>query len=151
MGRTRTFDEATVLTDAAETFVLGGYEATSIDDLVSALGVHRGSLYNAFGSKRGLFLKALKRHVETTLVPLATDGIDAGTVAERLVQDSTLDLVLVAAIERGQVDVQVAEIVRSALAVVESAVGGKHDGTGEEEPSHALNLLGARLYARLAT
>ncbi|WP_197383232.1 TetR family transcriptional regulator [Mycolicibacterium mengxianglii] len=29
----------------------------SIDHLVDATGVHRGSLYGVFGSKRGLFLR----------------------------------------------------------------------------------------------
>jgi TetR/AcrR family transcriptional repressor of nem operon len=156
MGRTRSFDEATVLSDAGEVFVLRGYEATSIDDLVTALGVHRGSLYNAFGSKRGLFSKALDRHLEATLVPLISDGAAPDTVAERLVRGPALDLVLVAAIERGHVDRQVAETVRSALALVERAVGGKDRDTGRDGgtnaqlPTRALDLLGARLYARLA-
>ncbi|WP_408649259.1 helix-turn-helix domain-containing protein [Streptomyces herbicida] len=33
-------------------FAERGYEGTSVDDLVRALGVHRGSLYKVFGSKR---------------------------------------------------------------------------------------------------
>src|SRR6478609_7916838 len=147
MGRNRGFDEARVLRAAADTFVRGGYEATSIDDLVTALGVHRGSLYNAFGSKRGLFLKTLDRYIETELVPLT--GTDAGRVAEALVQRDTLDLVLVAAIERGHEDLQVAETVRSALSVVEQAVSGS--GNEDAEPQRAVELLGARLYARLTS
>lgn len=44
-----------MLATAAGLFARLGYEATSVDDLVRELGVHRGSLYGAFGSKRGLF------------------------------------------------------------------------------------------------
>lgn len=61
MGRTRSFDEATVVASAAEQFRSGGYEGTSLDDLLRVTGLHRGSLYQAFGSKRGLFLAALTR------------------------------------------------------------------------------------------
>ncbi|MEK8070049.1 TetR/AcrR family transcriptional regulator [Rhodococcoides navarretei] len=61
MGRTRSFDEATVVTSAAEQFRSTGYEGTSLDELLRATGLHRGSLYQAFGSKRGLFLAALTR------------------------------------------------------------------------------------------
>ncbi|MGV8875053.1 MAG: TetR/AcrR family transcriptional regulator [Rhodococcus sp. (in: high G+C Gram-positive bacteria)] len=61
MGRTRSFDEATVVASAAERFRSNGYEGTSLDDLLRATGLHRGSLYQAFGSKRGLFLAALTR------------------------------------------------------------------------------------------
>jgi len=36
-----------------------GYEATSLADLIEATGVQRQSLYNAFGGKRELFVRAL--------------------------------------------------------------------------------------------
>jgi len=36
-----------------------GYEATSITDLIDATGVKRQSLYNAFGGKQELFVRAL--------------------------------------------------------------------------------------------
>lgn len=45
----------------ASAFRATGYEGTSIDDLVQASGLHRGSLYKAFGSKRGLFIQALNQ------------------------------------------------------------------------------------------
>lgn len=45
-----------------ELFWERGYEATSVDDLVARLGVGRGSLYAAFGSKHALYLKALDRY-----------------------------------------------------------------------------------------
>jgi len=41
-----------------------GYEATSLSDLTSATGLHKGSLYKAFGDKHSLFIQALKRYLE---------------------------------------------------------------------------------------
>lgn len=46
---------------AAEVFGRLGYNACSVDDLVAATALQRGSLYKAFGSKRGLFEKVLVR------------------------------------------------------------------------------------------
>jgi len=58
MGRPRTFDEHEVIASAREQFRLTGYAGTSIDDLVRATGLGKGSLYGAFGDKHSLFLRA---------------------------------------------------------------------------------------------
>jgi len=55
MARPRAFDEALVLSQSRSLFAAQGYNGTSIDDLVKATGLLRGSLYKAFGSKRNLF------------------------------------------------------------------------------------------------
>lgn len=55
MARPRAFDEELVLSQARTLFASQGYNGTSIDDLVKATGLLRGSLYRAFGSKRNLF------------------------------------------------------------------------------------------------
>ena len=47
-----------------EAFWCKGYEATSLNDLMSATGLHKGSLYQAFGDKHSLFLAALKRYLD---------------------------------------------------------------------------------------
>jgi len=39
-----------------------GYEGCSISDLVEATGLHRQSLYNAYGDKKGLFMAAAARY-----------------------------------------------------------------------------------------
>lgn len=49
MGRPRGFDEDIILEAAAGAFARGGYEGTSIDDLVRTLGLHSGSLHQARG------------------------------------------------------------------------------------------------------
>lgn len=39
-----------------------GYEGTTMSDLVEGMGINKGSLYNAFGSKKALFDRALMRY-----------------------------------------------------------------------------------------
>lgn len=58
----RKFDEDAVLDRVMNAFWERGYEGTSVDDLVLASGLKRGSLYNAFGDKEKLFLRALERY-----------------------------------------------------------------------------------------
>ncbi|ERN45333.1 tetr family transcriptional regulator [Prescottella equi NBRC 101255 = C 7] len=41
-----------------------GYAGTSLDDLVAASGLGKGSLYGAFGDKRSLFLRVLREYDE---------------------------------------------------------------------------------------
>jgi TetR/AcrR family transcriptional repressor of nem operon len=61
-GRPRRFKEEKVLAAAADVFWKQGYHATSIDDLCKATGLLRGSLYGAFGDKRGILLAALHHY-----------------------------------------------------------------------------------------
>ena len=63
-GRPREFDIDKAIDRAMTLFWRQGYEGTSLSDLTNALGITRPSLYAAFGSKKGLFLKALDRYVE---------------------------------------------------------------------------------------
>lgn len=105
MGRNRGFDENAVVAAAALAFSEGGYEATSIDDLVHCTGLHRGSLYQAFGSKRGLFLLALRR----ATIELAAEPWTEPTVSGRL------DLLLVALLELGPRDRTIADLVDEAI------------------------------------
>src|ERR1700758_1797904 len=65
MAGVKQFDRDEVLDRAMAAFWTRGYEATSIDDLVEATGVGRGSLYGTFGDKRQLFLAALDRYWNT--------------------------------------------------------------------------------------
>ncbi|MGI9350349.1 MAG: TetR/AcrR family transcriptional regulator [Rhizobiaceae bacterium] len=63
MGRQLKFDEAEVIDKVIGVFMLKGYEATSVKDLVDATNVHPGSLYNSFGNKKHIYELALKRFV----------------------------------------------------------------------------------------
>ena len=59
MARPQEYDRAQVLDAAIEVFHRQGYAATSVPDLVEATGLQPGSLYAAFGNKRGVLLEAL--------------------------------------------------------------------------------------------
>jgi AcrR family transcriptional regulator len=63
-----------------------GYEGTTLPDLTRAMGINRPSLYAAFGSKEGLFRKALDRYAEgpAAYVREALDQPTARAVALRL-------------------------------------------------------------------
>jgi AcrR family transcriptional regulator len=65
-GRPRTFDSAVALDSAAELFWAKGFAETSLDDLSAAMGMGRPSIYNAFGDKEALFVRALERYRDTT-------------------------------------------------------------------------------------
>ena len=67
MAGVKQFDRYEVLDRAMAAFWTRGYEATSIDDLVEATGINRGSLYGTFGDKRRLFLMALDRYWDTVV------------------------------------------------------------------------------------
>lgn len=62
--RTAEYDRAFVLRSAMEAFRAKGYAKTTMQELVAATGLHPGSLYAAFGNKRGLLLAAVDHYVE---------------------------------------------------------------------------------------
>lgn len=87
-GRPREFDIDKAIERAMVLFWRKGYEGTSLTDLTQALGLTRPSLYAAFGSKEGLFRKALERYVDvpSRYVTEALKATTAHEVAERLLE-----------------------------------------------------------------
>jgi len=68
----KSFNEQDVIEKAMLVFWERGYEATSIANLIEGTGINRGSLYNAFGGKRQLFVQSLLKYdVETRRAFLA--------------------------------------------------------------------------------
>ncbi|MBE1441266.1 TetR/AcrR family transcriptional repressor of nem operon [Paenibacillus sp. OAS669] len=65
MVRPREFDEEQALDAALQLFWEKGYEATSLSDLTSRMGIQKPSLYAAFGDKKGLFEAALRKYTKT--------------------------------------------------------------------------------------
>ena len=82
-GRPRSFDEGAVLDRAVDLFWRQGFRTTTTRDLETSLGLSQSSLYNAFGSKRGLFVAALDRYEQMTVASLieplesCATGLDA--------------------------------------------------------------------------
>jgi TetR/AcrR family transcriptional repressor of nem operon len=63
LARSKEFDTTLVLHKAMEVFGHYGYEGTSLQLLLEELGIARQSLYDTYGTKRDLFIKAVKHYV----------------------------------------------------------------------------------------
>ncbi len=64
MARPLAFDPQEKLHQAMMLFWRRGYEATSMQELVTELDINRFSLYNTFGDKQALFAKAVELYEE---------------------------------------------------------------------------------------
>jgi len=58
----KNYNKTEVLNNAVKAFWLHGYESTSMNDLVEATGINRGSIYSAFPNKHALFMSALHHY-----------------------------------------------------------------------------------------
>ncbi|MFJ8726428.1 TetR/AcrR family transcriptional regulator [Streptomyces sp. NPDC093269] len=135
MVRVREFDTEAAVEAAMEAFRRKGYEGTSVQDLVDATGVGRGSLYAAFGNKEGLYLAAMDRYREQYALPLIEllrtgapvrqliREVLVGTV-DAIVQDGSRKACLIvgAAMERIAHDPKVAAHVRATTTSLEDAL-----------------------------
>ncbi len=68
MGRPQAFDRNDLLDKAMQVFWDKGYDAASIQDLVEATGVNRGSIYHAFGDKARLFEAVIEHYLADSAV-----------------------------------------------------------------------------------
>jgi TetR/AcrR family transcriptional repressor of nem operon len=58
------FDRDQALDQAMHTFWAGGYESCSMETLLSAMGIQKGSFYSTFHSKHNLLVEALTRYAQ---------------------------------------------------------------------------------------
>ncbi|GAB5401631.1 MAG: TetR/AcrR family transcriptional regulator [Aureisphaera sp.] len=64
MPRSEDFNRDEVLDKAKDVFWMKGYNGTSMQDLVDAMGLNRSSIYNSFGNKMELYQQSLKKYQE---------------------------------------------------------------------------------------
>jgi TetR/AcrR family transcriptional repressor of nem operon len=84
MARPREFDEHQVIENLMTVFWNKGYEAATMQDLVKASGLLKGSLYGAFGDKQALYLAALK-HYNRTRIQAGIDMLNGeGSVRQKI-------------------------------------------------------------------
>jgi TetR/AcrR family transcriptional regulator, transcriptional repressor for nem operon len=83
-GRPREFDMDEALDQAIRVFCEQGYNATSIGDLIDAMGLASGSIYKAFRDKRAVFLAALDRHIVLRKEQIAAAARNSTLARERL-------------------------------------------------------------------
>lgn len=84
MGRPRLFDPDGAVASALQVFWDRGYGAATPAELLDAIGVGKGSFYNAFGSKHALFEQALRRYADERVAGLSRELADAGSVGRRI-------------------------------------------------------------------
>ena len=127
VGRPREFDEEKVLNAAMALFWRQGYEGTSMADLLAATGLHKGSLYQAFGDKHTLFITALRRYIEKLRGEIGHALLSADTAfdgirnAMRKAVEMSIDedcnpgcLVLNTLVEKGPHDPEIMQVLKDA-------------------------------------
>jgi len=79
----RQFDEEEVIAIALDVFWRKGLHDATMQDLAAATGVQRGSLYNAYGDKEEIFLRAFDQYAAQFL-DTAAKALADGDLAARL-------------------------------------------------------------------
>ena len=84
MARPRSFSTEQVVHAAQGVFWRSGYQQAAIGDLERATGLHRSSLYAAFGTKKAIFDQALDTYLSgfigPRLAPLERPGAGTGDI-----------------------------------------------------------------------
>lgn len=95
MPRMPEFDRSIVIRRAMRVFWQRGYSQTTVTDLVAATGLQPGSLYAAFGNKKGVFMEVLEAYNRSFLERIRCmrqDGRPAfagiRTMLEEIVEDT---------------------------------------------------------------
>ena len=132
MARSKEFDAERALASAMNVFWRLGYENTSLDALMREMGVARQSLYDTFGDKRALYLKAMafyRKQTNSSLrqllesAPTVKAGFTRilfGLAAESREQHARGCLLLSANMERAVDDEEIARFLENNQAEVES-------------------------------
>ena len=76
MGRKLEFNYKRAVERATKVFWAKGYSASSMRDLLRAMGIGEGSFYNLFGSKNQLYLECL-RHYNDTVTRRRLEALEA--------------------------------------------------------------------------
>ncbi len=132
MARVKTFDPTKALARAMAVFWRLGYERASVDVLLREMGIAKQSLYDTFGDKRALYLKALacyrdqvnqEMRIRLEASPSVKEGFAKlllGIGAETRRQHARGCLLLSANLERDTADAAIAEFLRDNQVRVEA-------------------------------
>ncbi|MDP4096007.1 TetR/AcrR family transcriptional regulator [Paenibacillus sp. P96] len=162
MARNKEFDTTLVLHKAMEIFGHYGYEGTSLKVLLEGLGIARQSLYDTYGTKRDLFVKAVTHYTNQKSCAVITYLEQADSV-NKAIHDifhevaATLKdeqrrkecLILYSAIDQVPHDPEIADLfeqdrVRLEQAIYDALVRAEHQG--ELRPGQDLHTLARYLY-----
>jgi TetR/AcrR family transcriptional regulator, transcriptional repressor for nem operon len=130
MARPKTFDEEQALDAAVDAFREHGFEGTSAETLVQAMGIGRQSLYDTFGDKWQLYRSSLRRYVGAEALahgaalrsqPRAIDGIQA--LLNRVIADAWEACLGISSIcEFGRTQPELTEIHDAASRAIRAAI-----------------------------
>jgi len=132
MARFKEFETTRALRIAMDVFWRHGYENTSLELLMTEMGVAKQSLYDTFGDKRSLYFKAMALYREETTTSLRRILTSSSTVkqgftkilrsliAETREQHERGCLLLSANLERAVDDQEIARFLQENQAEVES-------------------------------
>lgn len=149
MGRPKEFDQEKVLDDAMLAFWRHGYLGTGIQELVTATGINRASLYSTFGNKQQLFLTTLKRYTGICLSELREALDSGGSRVEGLrnmldhfmggvLESSRGCMIYNTALEVSTYDRQICETVEAGMKEIENLLTGQIQSAqhgGEIDPT----------------
>jgi TetR/AcrR family transcriptional repressor of nem operon len=92
MARPKEFDQEKALQGAIGVFSQKGFAAASTDDLMRAMSIARQSMYDTFGDKRALYLRALEAYVlnsvQTIRVELQAKGSALAAIRNTIIKFS---------------------------------------------------------------
>jgi TetR/AcrR family transcriptional repressor of nem operon len=132
MARPKEFDPERALTEAMNLFWRLGYENSSLEALMKEMGIAKQSLYDTFGDKRALYLKAMAHYRDQTNsrmqkmlneIPSVRDGFAGllyGLAAETRQHHERGCLLLSANLQRDPKDAVVRDFLRDNQARVEA-------------------------------
>lgn len=173
MARHKEFEVNEVLDRAIQLFWVQGYEKTSMQELVECMGIHRRSIYDTFGDKHALFMRALKRYaaVQNKKMRLLVEKQEPVKELLRLFLETTLEkeddpqgcFLVNSGVELGLLDQEVSSFVEDSylktekllynLILVGQQTGEIESKLGAEDLSHYfMNAwLGLRTMGKTAT
>ena len=134
LGRPKKFNEAEVLGKAMNLFWLHGYQGIGLSGLCSGMGISRQSLYDTFGDKRTLFIKAIHFYRENLLSQLLQILADPANPLENVrkvmgyfecrvaANDFRGCLVANTLVELGQHDKEIADLLGDTLGLLEQGL-----------------------------
>ncbi|WP_159886704.1 TetR/AcrR family transcriptional regulator [Paenibacillus puerhi] len=162
MARSKEFDTTEVLHKAMEVFGHYGYEGTTLQNLLDGLGIARQSLYDTYGTKRDLFIKAVKHYIDEKSSGVVT-YLDRAESAKKAITEifqtnvSALQdeerrkkcLILYSAIDQVPHDLEIAAIFERDRMLLENAFYGallRAQSRGEIGQKQDLHALARYLY-----
>lgn len=137
MARKKEFDTMEALTKAMVVFWTRGYEKTSMQDLVDAMGIHRGSIYDTFGDKKQLFEASLNLYEQMVQTEITKTFSPEMSLVEKL------RMIFMFAISNKDTSHPGCLLVNSAteLSLVDPIMGDKINGLLANEEEYLLELL----------